>query len=422
MTGVRQRVLREIETAADEITTLAAELVRIPTVNPPGEEYRAAAELIAEYLHRGRMEVEFHQASEHPEHSAELPRLNVVGSLPGATAGPCVHFNGHFDVVPPGEGWTIDPFGGLIDGGRLYGRGSADMKAGLASALFAVEAIRRSGVERRGRLEVSGTVDEESGGHAGVAHLAQIGRIAADRTDHVIIPEPFGVDRICLGHRGVYWFRVTSNGVMAHGSMPFLGVNAIDRLQPFLEAVRTRLAPALSSRMTAVPVVPEGSRRASININAIEGGQAGATTQTPCVPDRCSATFDRRFLAEESFDEVKDEIVQLLAAIEPDADAFELDDLLLVEPTATAPDSPLVHSFEHAISEIVGQAAQLVASPGTYDHKHVARLAGIDSCIAYGPGELQQAHQVDESCAVEDIVTSTRVMAMAVLHLWERSD
>ncbi len=420
MADVRQRVLREIEAAADEIITLAADLVRIPTVNPPGEEYRAAAELIGEVLGCGQMEVEFHPAPERPEHSA-FPRLNVVGSLEGTAPGPCVHFNGHFDVVPPGEGWTVDPFGGVVDAGRLHGRGSADMKAGLAAAIFAVEAIRRAGVDRPGRLEVSGTVDEESGGQAGVAHLAQIGRIAVGRTDHVVIPEPFGVDRICLGHRGVYWFRVTAHGVMAHGSMPHLGVNAIDRLQPFLEAVRTRLAPALSARVTEMPVVPEGSRRASINVNAIEGGQAGAAEQTPCVPDRCSATFDRRFLPEESFDEVKDEIVQLLAAIDSGAQAFELDDLLLVQPTSTAPDSRLVHSFEYAIGEITGQPARLVASPGTYDHKHVARLAGVESCVAYGPGELEQAHQVDESCAVEDITTSTRVMAMAVLHLWELS-
>ncbi len=416
MTNVWERVLREVEAAADEITAFAAELVRIPTVNPPGEEYRAAAELIADHLRRAGMEVEFFQVSQQPE---DLPRPNVVGMLEGDSPGPCVHFNGHFDVVPPGEGWTVDPFGGKVANGRLYGRGSADMKAGLAAALFAVESIRRAGVQRIGRLEVSGTVDEESGGQAGVAHLAKIGRIAAHRTDHVVIPEPFGIDRVCLGHRGVYWFRVTANGMMAHGSMPFLGVNAIDRLQPFLEAVRTRLAPALRDRVTRVPIVPEGSRCASINVNAIEGGQTGPAAQTPCVPDRCSATFDRRFLSEEAFDEVKLEIVQLLASIEPEADAFELVDLLVVQPTATPADSPLVQSFERAVFEIVGQPAQLVASPGTYDHKHVSGIAGVDSCIAYGPGELEQAHQADESCAVDDIITSTRVMALAVLDLWE---
>lgn len=200
--------------------------------------------------------------------------------------------------------------------------------------------------------------------------------------------------------------------------MPYLGVNAIDRLQPFLEAIRTRLAPALRERLTSVPIVPEGSRRASINVNAIEGGQTGSATQSPCVPDRCSATFDRRFLSEERFDEVKREIVELLASIEPGEDAFELTDLLVVHPTATRPESPLVRSFERAVLQVVGNPAQLVASPGTYYHKHVAGIAGVASCIAYGPGELEQAHQANESCAVGDIVTSSQVMAMAVLDLW----
>src|SRR5258708_15073256 len=102
------------------------------------------------------------------------------------------------------------------------------MKAGIASAMYAAEAIRRAGVRFPGALEVSGTVDEESGGFAGVAYLAEQKRIAKGRTDCVIIPEPHSPDRICVGHRGVYWFEVTTVGRIAHGSMPFLGVSAIE--------------------------------------------------------------------------------------------------------------------------------------------------------------------------------------------------
>ena len=92
---------------------------------------------------------------------------------------------------------------------------------------------------------MSGTVDEESGGFAGAAFLCETGRLTRDRVDYVIIPEPLGVDRICVGHRGVYWFEVTAHGRVAHGSMPFLGVSAIERMGRLLEAVRTELAPAL---------------------------------------------------------------------------------------------------------------------------------------------------------------------------------
>jgi succinyl-diaminopimelate desuccinylase len=199
------RVTAHVDRAADEIVQLTADLVRIPTVNPPGEEYEACARFLGADLARRGFAVDYLTADHRPEHSARFPRVNVVGSRRGG-AGPVVHLNGHIDVVPAGAGWTVDPFGGLVRDGRIFGRGVCDMKAGIAAAVFAAEAIARAGVDVPGTIEISGTVDEESGGFAGVAHLAEIGRIAKGRTDYVIIPEPLNVDRVCIGHRGVYCF------------------------------------------------------------------------------------------------------------------------------------------------------------------------------------------------------------------------
>src|SRR5262249_45677473 len=156
----------------------------------------------------------------------------------------------------------------------IFGRGVCDMKAGIAAAVFAAEAIARAGIRLPGTIEISGTVDEESGGFAGVAHLPQTGRIAAGRTAFGGVPEPLHADRICIGHRGVYWFEVTASGRIGHGSMPFLGASAIDGMGRLLQAVRERLMPALAARRTDVPVVPPGARHATINVNAIDGGQA----------------------------------------------------------------------------------------------------------------------------------------------------
>src|SRR5207248_4968183 len=116
---------------------------------------------------------------------------------------------------------------------------------------------------------------------AGVAWLAERGRIAHSKTDYVVIPEPLNVDRICIGHRGVYWFELTLGGRIAHGSMPFLGVSAIDAMAHVLEALRTELQPALAARTTAMPVVPAGARHATINVNGIDGGQPVDGIQTP---------------------------------------------------------------------------------------------------------------------------------------------
>ncbi len=416
---LRARVSAAATSVIDEAVAFAAELVRIPTVNPPGDAYADAARAIGDRLARGGFAVSILPAEGQPEHTDRHPRHNVLGVLEGAGGGASLHLNGHFDVVPPGDGWSIDPFAGIVRDGRLYGRGACDMKAGIAAAVYAAEAVRRAGVRLAGRLEISGTGDEESGGFAGVAWLCERGHIARGRTEYVIIPEPFGADRICVGHRGVWWFEITTHGRTAHGSMPFLGVSAIEQMAPVLEALRVELKPALEARVTRMPVVPPGSRRATLNVNAVTGGQAGEPVQTPCVADRCTAIFDRRFLPEEGLESARREIDELLERVQARVPEFrfELRDRMVVHPVETPAGSPLVAGLRGAIREVCGREAELVASPGSYDHKHVARIAGVEHCVAYGPGKLELAHQPDEYCDVEDIAQATRVLALTILDL-----
>ncbi len=325
-------VLASVDAAADEIVDFTRELIRLPTVNPPGDGYTDCAELIGRRLTACGFETTYLAAEGCPEHTTRHPRINVVGRR--GRARPLVHLNGHFDVVPAGAGWTLDPFAGIVRDGRIYGRGSCDMKAGIAAAVYAAEAIRRAGVELNGTVEISGTVDEESGGFAGVAWLAQRGHISASRTDYVIIPEPLYVDRICIGHRGVYWFEITTHGRIAHGSMPFHGVNAIEHMGILLDRIRRDLLPSLAGRSTTMPIEPAGARRATLNVNGIDGGQPVDGIQTPCVADRCRAIFDRRFLLEEGFDRTRAEIVDLLerAAAEVPDFRYEIRDLMVVHP------------------------------------------------------------------------------------------
>ena len=412
------RVVAEVERATDEMVAFTAALVRIPTVNPPGEAYDDCARFIGNRLAADGFDVEYFVADGRPEHSARYPRVNVVGGRRGGP-GPVVHLNGHFDVVPAGAGWTLDPFGGIVRDGKIYGRGACDMKAGIAAAVFAAEAIKRAGVQLPGTIEISGTVDEESGGFAGVAWLAEQGRVAKDRTDYVIIPEPLDVDRICIGHRGVYWFELTTRGRIAHGSMPFLGVNAIEGMGHVLQAIKSELQPVLAARTTAMPVVPDGARHATININGIDGGQPVGGIQTPCVADCCRAVFDRRFLIEEGFEPTRREIVDLIerAVRATPGLEYEVRDLMIVHPTKTPDGSPLVGALDAAILRTLNKPAMLVASPGTYDQKHFARIAGVPHCVAYGPGELELAHQPDEWCRIADLVNATKVIALATLDL-----
>ena len=209
------------------------------------------------------------------------------------------------------------------------------------------------------------------------------------------------------------------HGRIAHGSMPFLGVSAIDRMARLIEKVERNLKPRLAERRTRMPVEPEAARSATINVNSIFGGQDAHAPQTPCVADLCRAIFDRRFLIEESLEDVRAEfnkLVEELREQEPELQ-YELRDLLIVHPTMTALDSPLVKTMSGVIREIAGREPPLIASPGTYDQKHFARIAGVEQCIAYGPGILKMAHQPDEYCEIEHLVAACKAMAVGAMRL-----
>jgi succinyl-diaminopimelate desuccinylase len=330
-----------------------------------------------------------------------------------------VHFNSHIDVVEPGEGWTVDPFAGTVRDGRVYGRGACDMKGGLAASVIAVEAFMAVHPDFPGAIEISGTADEESGGFGGVAHLARLGYFSKPRVDHVIIPEPLNKDRICLGHRGVWWAEIETKGEIAHGSMPFLGDCAVRHMGAVLQAFEDELFPALDKKQTRMPVVPEGARRSTMNINSIHGGQTDdyrPGLPSPNVPDWCRLTIDRRFLLEEHIAEVKGEVTAILERLRRERPKFdyEIRDVMEVLPLMTERDAPVAEAVAKGIRAVFGREPDYVISPGTYDQKHVTRIGHLHDCIAYGPGILDLAHRPDEWVGIADMVESAKVMAIGL--------
>lgn len=410
-----------IESKRDELVALTRDLIRFPTVNPPGEAYTPCAEFLGARLGARGFAVGYYRAKDERGDSARYPRTNVVARREGARPGPCIHFNGHIDVVPTGHGWTVPPFDGLVRDGRVYGRGACDMKGGLAAAVIAVEALLEEVGGLPGALEISGTVDEESGGYGGVGFLAKKGFFSRPRVDHVIIPEPLNVDRVCIGHRGVWWAEIETHGRIAHGSMPFLGDCAVRHMGAFLQKLESEFYPGLAGKRTQMPVVPEGARQSTLNINAIHGGLAEDREglPAPLVPDSCRMVLDRRYLIEEDPEEVKREIVALLEGLKRERRGFDyaLREVLAFQPTMTDPEAPVVRAVSAAIEQVLGRKATQVVSPGTYDQKHIVRVGQLQDCVAYGPGILDLAHQPDEYIGIDDMVASAKVMAAATLTL-----
>ncbi len=420
---IRDDLFRRIDQRRDEVAALTGSLIAIPTVNPPGDAYEPCARWLGERLAARGFTVEYLRAEGAVGDSDRYPRLNVIARIEGSGPGPCVHFNSHIDVVAPGEGWTVDPFAGEIRDGRVYGRGACDMKGGLAASIIAVESILDHGIDFPGAIEISGTVDEETGGYAGVAWLAERGHFSPPRVDHVIIPEPLYKDAVCLGHRGVWWSEVEVRGRIAHGSMPFLGVSAIRGMGALLAKIEDELYPRLAQRRTRMPVIPDAARQSTLNFNSLHGGLPEQVYAegfpSALVADRCRLVLDRRFLLEEAEDEVKQEVVDLLEALKTEQPDFEyrMRDLWSVPPTLTEPDAPVVQALDRAIEAVLGAPARHVASPGTYDQKHVARIGHLKDCVAYGPGILELAHQPDEYIEIDDMVASAKIMAAAALDL-----
>ncbi|MFD0917761.1 acetylornithine deacetylase/succinyl-diaminopimelate desuccinylase family protein [Pseudahrensia aquimaris] len=412
-----EAVNRRIDSKRSDLVSLTVDLVRIPTINPPGDAYTPCAEYIARRLKARGFHVQLMRGEETPGDSDRYPRTNVVARLEGKRPGPTIHFNSHIDVVEAGSGWTFDPFGGEIRDGRIYGRGTCDMKGGLAASIIAVEAYIEANSNFDGAIEISGTVDEESGGFGGVAYLASKGLFSKPRVDHVIIPEPLNKDRVCLGHRGVWWAEIETFGTHAHGSMPFLGDCAVRHMGSVVTKMEEDLYPLLASKRTDMPVVPEGAKQSTLNINSVHGGENEGFDGLPSanVPDSCRMIIDRRFLIEEDIATVKSEVIDLLEGLRKDRENFSyaIRDIMEVLPTMTDRDAPVVQAVSDGIRSVMEREPDYVISPGTYDQKHIARIGHLHDCIAYGPGILDLAHMADEFIVIDDMIESAKVMAHA---------
>lgn len=424
MSDINDQLRDEIAARRDDLVALTQDLIRMPTLNPPGANYREICEYLGARMARRGFDIQMIRATGAPGDSDRYPRWNVVARREGARGGDCVHFNSHTDVVEVGQGWSFDPFGGTVADGRIYGRGACDMKGGLAASIIAAEVFVDLCPDFAGAVEISGTADEESGGYGGVAYLAQQGVFAPARVQHVIIPEPLNKDRICLGHRGAWWAEIETLGEIAHGAMPFLGDCAVRHMGAVIDALEAKLYPAMAARRTDMPVVPEGAKASTMNINSIHGGEAEAPadyTGLPayCVPDSCRMVIDRRYLAEENHASVSGEVRALLDELKATRAKFDyrLEEINHVAPSMTDRDAPVVQVVAGAIRAVMGKAPDYVASPGTYDQKHIDRIGRLKNCIAYGPGVLELAHKPDEWIGIDDMVESAQVMALSLAAL-----
>jgi succinyl-diaminopimelate desuccinylase len=405
----KEAVLAAVDELAGDLVELLQALVRLPTINPPGDGYEAFVHDFASRLDALGYATEVHRVPEADldtlaPHAGGRPRPNLLATLDSHAPGPIVHLNGHYDVVPVGNDWTTEPFGGELRDGWIYGRGAADMKSGLAAQVIAVEALRRT--DWAGRIVQSAVADEETVGvrNAGMGWLVEQGLIEADA---LIITEPFGPDGVGIGHKGAIWGEITLHGKQAHGSSPQLGVNAVEAMARYLVAIDHDLRPLLWQRITELGVTPP-EPHSTLSFDTIAGGAA-----TNIVPDRCTVTFNRRLLPGEDLDQARDELLKPLEALGLPYDYHET---YSTPPTLVGEEEPVVQAACRAVRDL-GLEPRILISAGSDDQRFVVQGAGITNSLVYGPGTTGLSHVSDERISVADLVLGTKGLALILADL-----
>jgi acetylornithine deacetylase len=387
----RSGIIRSI--GIEEVTALAAGLVVAPGHNPPGEE-AATVEVLAQACRLRGMD---------PIVEDVRPgRPNLRAVLPGGD-GPGLLLLGHSDVVPPGEGWTIDPYGGLVRDGRLHGRGAADMKGGLAACLIALGALRRAGVRLSGPVELAITMDEEDQA-LGVRHYLYGG----DRSNFLgcVVAEPTDLQPI-IAARGDAYLKVTIIGRAAHAGNPADGRNAIHGAIRVVEDLRDWHAELANA---AHPLVGPGT----VSVGRIDGG-----TGPSIVPGECTVIADRRLLPNESGPEALDQLRVRLARLGLEREGLTASAELTLDMPGFETDkqTQLVAALVDAAADAGAGPLPLGGWTAACDGGFLARDAKLPVAV-YGPGSVsEQAHRADESVPLEQLLIAARTYALIILDL-----
>jgi succinyl-diaminopimelate desuccinylase len=416
MMSVRSELMGRIDDMRDTLVQDLIELVSIPTVNPPGENYEKFCVFARNLARQFDCEVELVSV---PEEEAERrypwgkghPRISILGRYrKSRRTHEGMHLSGHLDTVPAGRGWTKNPWKPMIENGKLYGLGVSDMKGGIASILGVLRAFHALGLEITGDLTFSFTPDEESGGMAGVGWLADKGMVKAR---YGIIAEPSQPHLVKIGHRGALWLEIETHGKTAHGSAPHRGINAFEKLVSVAQALQ-QLSVKLRTKRSSAPTLGEEGKFSTMTI----GGRVEAGVKTNVVPDYAMMTIDRRLILEESVEEAFREIEETIQQLQKDDPQLDvsLRKTLAFSGSAVAADSAIATMLATCHREVYGKEPQKIVSPGFDDRHYWMHQAGIP-IATYGPGLLTIAHAPDEYLFIDDLVQSTKVLALATLNL-----
>jgi succinyl-diaminopimelate desuccinylase len=357
------------------VINLTRELVRIPSVNPPGNE-QACAELVGRWLQDAGFRVEYYEL--------DRGRSSVIARIGGTGQRPPLCLTGHLDVVPTGAAaWQHAPFDGELDGVRLYGRGTSDMKSGVAAMIVAATARARS-LERSAGLVLVLTAGEEFGAE-GAYDLARRGVLGA--AGAIVVGEPTS-NAPYVGHRGCFRFRAVASGVTAHSSMPHLGDNAIYKAARAIDALGRFVFEEEAHQQMGHPTLVVSQMQGGMNINS--------------VPDRAKFCVDVRTIPDQNLAVLRHRIGTAIG------NELTIEPLVELPGMFSDPDDPWVQSVFEIAHDVAGHRPATRTMPNYTDASVLTPAFGAPTIIL-GPGELEMAHRTDEWCSTDRLEQAVEI-------------
>jgi succinyl-diaminopimelate desuccinylase len=385
-------------------------LVGVSTINPPGENYDQITAWLVHELEALGMQARRYpipaaiMRRSLPPSQQSYPRFNVLGKLAVPGAKQTIHFNAHYDVVPVSGKWKHgSPFSGAIDGGWIYGRGTADMKGSIASLLMAMRALRASGVRPRMNVEISFTADEETDSLLGTGWLVANAPI---KPDYAIVMEGGEGRNVSCGHNGTLWLEVIVHGKPAHGSLPHKGINALEKMAALVRAFDD-YKQTLSRRTWKTP---EGKTHVpTVNLGGVFDCGEGAKINT--VPAYASFTIDRRVLPIENHATAERELRAFITAAARKIPQCRITVRKISENYScfSEPTHPFFATMADCVARVRKEKTRFSVSTGFNDMHFFAHHLKIPT-IGYGPGGVDY-HGVDERAKVKELFASAKIYA-----------
>ena len=379
--------------------------IEYPTVL--GEAYRDLVEYYAQVLSNYGVHTTIHRVPDDylkkrldKSMNPDKPRYILLARI--GSGDRVLQYNGHYDVVAPGKGWTVtDPFKPKKVDNRLYGRGSTDMKGGLAAFTAAIAYLASTKEPLDHVVEVAYVPDEEIGGLTGTGYLVnELG----SRPDWVVIGEPSGLGTMWIGHKGGIWLEVFVKGKQAHGSTPWHGENAFEKMVYIAKYLIEEVKPIIESRTSSYEYDEEESKKATM----VLGGKLTAPGSVNIVPGEVSFSIDRRLIIEEDLEKAEEELKKYILEVASKYNAkVEIKVLSKLSPSFVEPDSDLVSTLSNIVYEVLGFRPRKVVCTGGLD-LHFYTDVGVKA-ISYGPGDPDQAHVVNEYIDLNDLYRSIDV-------------